>query len=178
MKTTESQQRLRDKADELLVVLAAAHPKCFVDIRRSPKAVKPLKVGIDWDIRTAFPMFSVRQIKAFLALYTRSKPYRNALLVPDAQRVGLDGEPTSAVKATHAEFAKERLARGSSARPLDESPICLKSTKRKFATHDDARAFFHKGYHPRKPGVTSTPGKVETYTCRYCGSVHLSSADG
>jgi sRNA-binding protein len=72
-------------------------------------ALRPLKVGIDRDVRAALPELSRTAISRAMNRYTRNPAYLAALAAPGAVRVDLDGAVVEAVADEDREHAVERL---------------------------------------------------------------------
>ena len=86
-------------ADELMPLLKALYPKTFSRFR-------PLKLGIDRDLKAELPELSNKKIDRVLWFYTSSRSYLSALRI-GADRYGLDGNPAGTVTENEAEFARK-----------------------------------------------------------------------
>jgi ProP effector len=93
---------------QVIAVLAERFPRCFavLEARR-----RPLKLGIDQDIRAAVPDIDATVLSAALGYYTRSIGYLDGCRV-GVPRVGLDGQDSGSVSDGEAAHAATRLANG------------------------------------------------------------------
>jgi hypothetical protein len=85
--------QISEAAQTLAHTLLERYPAAF---GAAPAAVRPLKIGIDHDIRQALDV-GPAVVSEVLRGYTRRRAYRAALAVPGAMRVDLDGQPVAPV---------------------------------------------------------------------------------
>jgi ProQ/FINO family len=85
--------QISEAAQTLAHTLLERYPAAFC---AEPAAVRPLKIGIDHDIRQALDV-GPTVVSEVLRGYTRRRAYRAALAVPGAMRVDLDGQPVAPV---------------------------------------------------------------------------------
>ena len=83
--------------------LCAHWPACFSATKR-----RPLAIGIHTGIIAA-GVLDPAMCSLALRAYTASKGYLSASTVPDAVRIGLDGEPSGIVSEAEAAVASKRL---------------------------------------------------------------------
>lgn len=76
-----------------LLTLCERFPQAFFT---DPEAIRPLKIGIDQDLRSALPEMDSRLLRHALAHYTRRPAYLKAL-AQGLARVDLAGLPVAAV---------------------------------------------------------------------------------
>src|SRR5712664_649029 len=103
-------------AQTLARTVLARYPAAF---HAEGAAVRPLKIGIDHDIRQALDV-TPRVVSEVLRGYTRRRAYRAALAVPGALRVDLHGQPVAPVTPEHQQWAQQgarRTARQAGAAP-------------------------------------------------------------
>ena len=89
----------------LIVTLTERFPKAFP---ADHQAIRPLKIGIDQDIRTACPDLDEKVLRHVLGSHTRRLSYLKAL-ARGGERIDLDGNPVEAITAEACAQAKERL---------------------------------------------------------------------
>jgi sRNA-binding protein len=97
-------------AQTLARILLARYPAAF---HAEAAAVRPLKIGIDHDIRQALEV-APRVVSEVLRGYTRRRAYRTALAVPGALRVDLHGQPVAPVTPEHQQWAQQGSRRPAS----------------------------------------------------------------
>jgi hypothetical protein len=103
-------------AQTLARILLERYPAAF---HAEAAAVRPLKIGIDHDIRQALDV-APRVVGEVLRGYTRRRAYRAALAVPGALRVDLHGQPVAPVAPEQQQWAQQgsrRPARQTGAAP-------------------------------------------------------------
>ncbi len=103
-------------AQTLARTLLERYPAAF---HAEGAAVRPLKIGIDHDIRQALDV-APKVVSDVLRGYTRRRAYRAALAVPGALRVDLHGQPVAPVAPAHQHVAQQgsrRTARQAGAAP-------------------------------------------------------------
>ena len=78
-----------------------------------PLAPRPLAIGITRQIVAELKLDrpAARELKWRLAQWTSRPAYLEALIWPESQRYGLDGEPVSPVSPEHREAARKQLQR-------------------------------------------------------------------
>ena len=89
----------------LIVILTERFPKAFP---ANPKAIRPLKIGIDQDIRQACPEMDEKLLRQVLGGHTHRLAYLKAL-ARGGQRIALDGNPVEAISPEAIAQAQERL---------------------------------------------------------------------
>ena len=89
----------------LIAILTERFPKAFP---AHPKAIRPLKIGIDQDIRQACPELDEKVLRQVLGSHTHRLAYLKAL-ARGGERIDLDGNPVAAITAEACAQAKERL---------------------------------------------------------------------
>jgi len=94
-------------AQTLARTLLERYPAAF---HADAAAVRPLKIGIDHDIRQALDV-APRVVSEVLRGYTRRRAYRAALAVPGALRVDLHGQPVAPVAPAHQQWAQQGARR-------------------------------------------------------------------
>jgi ProP effector len=93
--------------DVALARLVETFPQTFVLEKFRPH--RPLKIGINADIRTHCPAVERRVLSVVLRVYTRRVMYLQGL-VAGAARIDLDGNPAGEVSVDEAEHAMVKLA--------------------------------------------------------------------
>ncbi len=106
-------------AQTLARTLLERYPAAFC---AEPAAVRPLKIGIDHDIRQATDV-APRVVSEVLRGYTRRRAYRAALAVPGALRVDLHGQPVAPVTPEQQQWAQQGARR--TARPAGAAPAAI-----------------------------------------------------
>src|SRR6266567_6479655 len=106
-------------AQTLARTLLERYPAAF---HAEGAAVRPLKIGIDHDIRQATDV-APRVVSEVLRGYTRRRAYRAALAVPGALRVDLHGQPVAPVTPEQQQWAQQGARR--TARPAGAAPAAL-----------------------------------------------------
>ena len=96
------------KIDEVWALLVEQYPKCFVAKGEQPK---PLAVGIAEKIYEELKLshpntVGKSSLKSFLAIYTSSNEYNNAMIEDGAMRINLAGEGVKPVSQEHQDIAK------------------------------------------------------------------------
>jgi sRNA-binding protein len=89
----------------LITTLTERFPKAFP---ADPQAIKPLKIGIDADIRKACPELNEKLLRQVLAGHTQRYSYLKAL-ARGGLRIDLQGNPVETITAEACAQAKERL---------------------------------------------------------------------
>ena len=89
----------------LIITLTERFPKAFP---ANPKAIRPLKIGIDQDIRQACPEINAKLLRQVLGGHTHRLAYLKAL-ARGGERIDLGGNPVAAITAEACAQAKERL---------------------------------------------------------------------
>ncbi len=110
-------------AQTLARTLLERYPAAF---HAEAAAVRPLKIGMNHDIRQALDV-APRVVSEVLRGYTRRRAYRAALAVPGALRVDLHGQPVAPVAPAHQQWAQQggrRPARqaGAATTPVGAAP--------------------------------------------------------
>ena len=110
-------------AQTLARTLLKRYPAAF---HAEGAAVRPLKIGIDHDIRQALDV-APRVVGEVLRGYTRRRAYRAALAVPGALRVDLHGQPVAPVAPEHQQLAQQGARRparqaGAATTPVGAAP--------------------------------------------------------
>ncbi len=103
-------------AQTLARTLLERYPAAF---HAEAAAVRPLKIGMNHDIRQALDV-APRVVSEVLRGYTRRRAYRAALAVPGALRVDLHGQPVAPVTPEQQQWAQQgarRTARQAGAAP-------------------------------------------------------------
>ena len=95
MMTPSHRKQRRHVANKTLEILTQRFPACFV----SPK--KPLKIGIDHDIKSEMPELNSYKITAALFYYTNGPTYLDQM-VAGAERVDLAGNPVGVITEAEA----------------------------------------------------------------------------
>jgi ProQ/FINO family len=95
--------QISEAAQTLAHTLLERYPAAFC---AEPAAVRPLKIGIDHDIRQALDV-GPTVVSEVLRGYTRRRAYRAALAVPGAMRVDLDGQPVAPVTPVQQRWAQQ-----------------------------------------------------------------------
>src|SRR6266849_6316367 len=90
-------------AQTLARTLLERYPAAF---HAEAAAVRPLKIGMNHDIRQALDV-APRVVSEVLRGYTRRRAYRAALAVPGALRVDLHGQPVAPVAPAHQQWAQQ-----------------------------------------------------------------------
>ena len=88
----------------LIVTLTERFPKAFP---AHPQAIRPLKIGIDQDIRQACPEIDVK-LRQVLGGHTHRYSYLKTL-ARGGQRINLDGNPVAAITAEACAQAQQQL---------------------------------------------------------------------
>lgn len=151
--------------------LYAAFPKAFVHPRLCGKGMRPLKVGIDKDIKSAFPEVPKRVIKAFLRFYTRSRFYMRCGTMVGTPRVDLDGNAVAVVIPGHARNSTrhlERIDKQKSRAKDAPSDRCQKTGKITFNSLDEAAAVGRFTLARAGGDLANACG----YRCGFCGHFH------
>jgi ProQ/FINO family len=99
--------QISEAAQTLAHTLLERYPAAFC---AEPAAVRPLKIGIDHDIRQALDV-GPTVVSEVLRGYTRRRAYRAALAVPGAMRVDLDGQPVAPVTPVQQRWAQQGTRR-------------------------------------------------------------------
>jgi hypothetical protein len=110
-------------AQTLARTLLERYPAAF---HAEGAAVRPLKIGIDHDIRQALDV-APRVVSEVLRGYTRRRAYRAALAVPGALRVDLHGQLVAPVAPEHQQLAQQGYRRparqaGAATTPVGVAP--------------------------------------------------------
>src|SRR5713226_8388029 len=110
-------------AQTLARTLLERYPAAF---HAEAAAVRPLKIGIDHDIRQALDV-APRVVSEVLRGYTRRRAYRAALAVPGALRVDLHGQPVAPVTPEQQHWAQQGSRRptrqaGAATTPVGAAP--------------------------------------------------------
>lgn len=100
----EAEAAKRQKAAELLDELRGIDPDLW-----HPSNPRPLAVGIHKQIYPVAERINMsrKAVRNFLAWWTRSHAYREALMAPRAKRHNLDGTSAGPVSGLHADQARE-----------------------------------------------------------------------
>ncbi len=110
-----------NKEDHYAVMkyLQKHYPKCFPD----EPPLLPLAIGIHHQLLATkdFP-FSKTKIRRFFANYTRTKKYLSSIIV-GADRVGLDGVPTSKVTKEETKDIKHKNANSKTNKESEQKPL-------------------------------------------------------
>jgi ProP effector len=96
-----------ESAITTLLVLRQRFPLAFAPL--NARVRRPLKIGIDGDLRAALPDVDPVMIGRALGFYCSGGEYRHAC-TEGAERVDLNGNPCGAITADEAEYAKQLLA--------------------------------------------------------------------
>jgi hypothetical protein len=99
----EGKQEMKRKASAMIQTLVERFPRCF-----SSEAPRPLKIGIDQDIRAQMPNASATDLRNALKAYVITSPYL-AASSEGADRVDLNGAPCGVVTAGQARWAQVKL---------------------------------------------------------------------
>lgn len=144
-------------------------PRAFVHPRLKGKGMRPLKVGIDKDIKAALPDVPKRVIKAFLNRYTGSLHYRRCGTMVGTWRVDLEGNAVAVISPDHARNSELHLKRMRAARETQPSTeVCEATGKRLHPSPSDAAA-------EGRAAIARTggqPSMAKGYRCEFCGSFH------
>lgn len=159
----------RSDAKAFAAILYERFPKAFVHPRFKGKGMSPLKVGIDRDIKVAFPDVPNRVIKTFLSAYTGSEYYRRRGTMVGVARVDLLGNAVSVVNADHARNAKQHLDRLSSRNHVTgEQRDCPATGKIGYDSAAEAAVY-------GRAAISRTGGDLamaKGFRCEHCGRFH------
>ncbi len=106
------------KKKALIEALATKFPKAFP---ADPQAIRPLKIGIDADIRKACPDLDEKLLQQVLASHTQRYSYLKAL-ARGGQRIDLQGNPVETITAEAIAKAKEKLKERLNPESKEEQP--------------------------------------------------------
>jgi hypothetical protein len=159
----------RTDAKAFAALLYERFPKAFVHPRFKGKGMSPLKVGIDRDIKAAFPDVPNRIIKTFLSAYTGSETYRRRGTMVGASRVDLHGNSVSVINADHARNAQRHIERMSSKdRGPGEQGYCPVTGKVGYNSVAEAAGY-------GRAAISRTGGDLamaKGFRCEHCGRFH------
>ena len=88
---------------ELRTLLHATYPEVF-----NFENPKPLAIGIDKMIKTAFPQFSHKAVKFFMNKWVHHPKYLKSMIASE-QRVDLDNQASSLITEVHKKIAQDML---------------------------------------------------------------------
>jgi len=98
---------------ELLRLLHAKYPNCFIDFfakKENTTPLKPVGLGIHKQIKIENPDISSQQLRQIMQIYTRNHRYLK-IMQAGAARVDLQGKPSGdSVTEAQAATAQEKLA--------------------------------------------------------------------
>lgn len=153
---------------ELGDLLFERHPKTFIHPRLKGKGMRPLKIGIDKDIKAAYPNASKRVISLFLTWYVGSHFYKRCGTMIGTVRVDLAGEGVAVVIPAHARHSERHLARIAECEPETANAKCPATGKIGFDSAAEA-ANVGRATISRAGGDL---GMANGYRCRDCGKFH------
>jgi sRNA-binding protein len=160
---------LKEAANSLGDLLFERHPKAFIHPRFQGKGMRPLKVGIDKDIKAAYPDITKRVIALFLAHYTSSPFYRRCGTMVGTVRIDLAGDAVSVVNPDQARHSERHLTRiVESQHRAPNTTGCVATGKLSFDSADQAAT-------AGRAAITRTggdPALAKGFRCKHCGKFH------
>jgi ProP effector len=111
------------KAKQALIASLSEHfPKAFP---ADPRAIRPLKIGIDIDIRKACPELNEKLLRQVLGGHTQRYSYLKAL-ARGGERIDMQGNPVEVITAEACAKAKEKLKERLNDQPKEIQPKAQK----------------------------------------------------
>lgn len=159
---------VKKAAMELGDLLFQRHPKTFIHPRLKGKGMRPLKIGIDKDIKAAYPDVPKRIISLFLNWYVASHHYKRCGTMVGTVRVDLSGDAISVVIPEHARHSERHLARIADRDPHAANAKCPATGKIGFESAAEAASV-------GRETISRSGGDLGTaigYRCRDCGKFH------
>lgn len=148
------------------------YPRAFIHPNLKGKGMRPLKVGIDKDIKEAYPEVSNKVISAFLGHYTSSAYYRRCGTMVGNYRVDLKGDAVAIITPDHARHSELSLNRMTTANSeVDVGGQCSFSGKVIYAHLEEAAEAGRKVHKRTAQSHLVSRG----YKCSHCGGHHWSN---